>query len=386
MENKIVSVVLPCLNEEEGIRICLEKIKDVFQKENINGEIIVVDNGSTDKSAQIAKGAGAKVIFQPVHGYGAAYIKGLDEAKGEYIVIADADDTYDFYQIPQFIKLLSEGYGLVMGNRFKGNMTKGAMTFSHKYIGNPIITFVFRIFFHTKISDVLCGIRAFTKEAYRKMDLKCLGMEFGTEMIFASLQQNLKITEIPANYFPRKGQTKLKSFQDAWRYFRFMLLFSPDWLFIVPGLSLFILGFAALIFSGTNNFNLFGHRFNIHSMVFFTFFPLLGFQILTLGLFAKTYSQIEGFSKKNKFLQTFYEKFNLEKGLLTGSGILFLGFFIGLYILSKWITKGFGPLNEIKLALLSLIFMTLGIQTIFASFFISLLGIKKQSHLTIKDF
>lgn len=380
MENKTVSVVLPCLNEEDGLGSCIEKIKEVFLKGNINGEIVVVDNGSTDKSVEIASLLGAKILSQPIRGYGAAYIKGFDECTSEYIIMADADDTYDFYKIPQFLKLLDEGYDLVMGNRFKGNMTKGAMTFSHKFIGNPIITIVFRVFFHTKLSDVLCGMRGFTKEAYQRMGLKCLGMEFATEMIFAGLQQNLKIAEIPIGYFPRKGETKLRSFEDAWRYFRFMLLFSPDWLFVVPGAILFIFGFMALLFSGWGSLNFLGHKFNVHSMVFFAFFALLGFQILTLGLFAKTYSLIEGLEKKDKFLEGFYRNFNLEKGLFVGAVMTFLGFLIGIYILSKWIKIGFGPLNEIKLALTSLLFLTLGIQTIFSSFFISLLGIKIRNH------
>jgi len=378
MANKKISVVLPCLNEEEGLGSCIEKIKEVFLKGSINGEIIVVDNGSIDKSVEIATRLGAKILFQPIRGYGAVYIKGFDEAMSDYIVMADADDTYDFYSIPQFIRLLDEGNDLVMGNRFKGKMAKGAMTFSHRFIGNPIITLVFRIFFHTDLSDVLCGMRAFTKEAYAKMELKCLGMEFATEMILASLKQNLKIAEIPINYFPRKGQTKLRSFQDAWRYFRFMLLFSPDWLFIVPGSILFFLGFIALFLSGWGGLNFLGHKFDVHSMVFFTFFSLLGFQILTLGLYAKTYGLSEGFSKEDKLLKNFYQHFNLEKGLFIGLAIAILGFSIGAYILSKWIKIGFGPLDEVRLSLISLFFMILGIQTVFSSFLISILMLPRK--------
>jgi glycosyltransferase involved in cell wall biosynthesis len=378
MQNKTISVILPCLNEEAGIAICIKKINEVFSKENIKGELIVVDNNSTDKSPEIARSMGAKVVFQPIRGYGAAYIKGLDEAGGDYLIIADADDTYDFYQIPQFVKTLDEGYDLVMGNRFKGNMAKGAMTFSHRYIGNPIITFVFRVFFQTHLSDIMCGMRAFTKEAYKKMELKCLGMEFATEMVFAGLRQSLKMAEVPANYFPRKGETKLRSLEDAWRHFRFMLLFSPDWLFIVPGMTLFILGFIALLLAGWGHLNILGHRFDTHSMVFFTFFSLLGFQIVTLGLFAKTYSLLEGLGKRDKLLEKLYRKFNLEKGLTIGAGLALIGFFISIYILSKWIKMGFGPLDEIKFSLVSLLLMILGIQTIFSSFFISILLLPRK--------
>lgn len=378
-EKKVkVSVVLPCLNEEDAIQICVDKIKDVFLKENIQGEVVVVDNGSTDSSAQIAAQRGARVLSQPIRGYGAAYIKGLDEAKGQYLIIADADDTYDFYQIPEFVALLEKGHDFVMGNRFKGGMAKGAMTWSHKYIGNPMITFVFKTFFKSKFSDVLCGIRAFTKEAYKKMDLKCLGMEFGTEMILSSELKGLKTAEISTNYFPRKGVTKLNSFRDAWRYLRFMLLYSPNWLFILPGAILFIGGFLALILSGWGNFSLLGHKFDVHAMIFFTFFSLLGFKIINLGFFAKSYSFTEGFKEKDFFLQKVYESFTLEKGIFLGFVVFTLGGVLGIQVVIKWVKSGFGPLNEIKLCLLGLLFMTIGVQVVFSSFFISILGLPKK--------
>lgn len=375
---KFVSIVLPCLNEEDSVGICIKKIKDVFLKESIKGEIVVVDNGSTDATSKIAAELGARVLYQPIQGYGAAYIKGLDEANGEYIIIADADDTYDFYEIPKFISLLEEGYDFVMGSRFKGNITKGAMTWSHKYIGNPVITFVFRTFFKSKFSDVLCGMRAFTNKAYLEMDLKCLGMEFGTEMIFSSMLKGLKTAETPINYFPRKGKTKLNAFKDAWRYFRFMLLFSPNWLFLVPGFILFIGGLLALIFSGWGRLTLFGHKFDVHAMIFFTFFSLLGFKIINLGFFAKSYSFSEGFEKEDAFLQKIYRKFTLEKGIFIGFSFFSLGSLLSAGVVIKWIKSGFGPLNEVKLCLLGLLFTMIGVQTIFSSFFLSILTLSRK--------
>ena len=373
-----VSVVLPCLNEEQAVGVCIKKIQDVFDKHNIAGEIIVVDNGSTDKSAEIASGLSARVAYQQIKGYGAAYIKGINESNGKYIVIGDADDTYDFYDIPMFIEILDRGYDLVMGSRFKGKMAKGAMSWSHKFIGNPIITFVFETFFHTDLSDVLSGMRAFTKDAYYRMKLKCLGMEFGTEMIFSALQKRMKIAEIPINYYPRKGQSKLNSFQDAWRYFRFMLLFSPDWLFLVPGLLLFFGGLAALLLSGWGKLVFLGHRFDIHGMVFFTIFALMGFQIINLGFFAKSYSYLEGFIQRDKLIEKIQGKFDLEKGIFIGGILSVLGLIICIYIFAKWAKIGFGALNEVKLGLLGLLCMILGIQIVFSSFFFSLLNLRRK--------
>lgn len=235
MENNLeVSVVLPCLNEEETVGLCINKIQEVFTRENLSGEIIVVDNGSTDRSRGICESLGVRVVYEPRRGYGAAYLRGLKEAGGKYIIIADSDNTYDFYDIPKFIERLRKGCDFVMGSRFKGKMQKGAMSWTHRYIGNPILSGLTRLFFWTRLSDIHCGMRAFTSCAYAKMGLSTTGMEFATEMVVSALQNNLKICEVPVNYYPRKGKSKLMPLADAWRHIRFMLLYCPVWLYFIP--------------------------------------------------------------------------------------------------------------------------------------------------------
>lgn len=373
-----VSIIIPCLNEEETIGICVQKCMQVFRTQNLAGEVIVVDNGSADNSKTIAANSGAKVVSQPLKGYGAAYLKGFEVAQGRFLAMGDADDTYDFRDIPVLIKGLREGYDLVIGSRFRGKILKGAMSFSHRYIGNPILTAILNIFFSSRISDAHSGFRAITRDAFNRLNLKTTGMEFASEMIVASLRERLRIKEVPITYYPRKGESKLLPLSDAWRHTRFMLLFSPNWLFIIPGLGLFVLGFLALLFSGWGKLVFLGHRFDIHSMIFFAFFSLLGFQIINLGLFAKTYSFLEGFEKQDALLKKFYKKFNLERGIILGGITFLLGFLGSFYIVIKWIHSGFGPLNEARFCLLGLFLMVVGIQTIFSSFFLSLLGLPKR--------
>ncbi|UCC95836.1 MAG: glycosyltransferase family 2 protein [Candidatus Omnitrophota bacterium] len=372
-----VSVVLPCLNEQDAIGACIEKIKDLFCKESIKGEIIVVDNGSTDNSAQIAKQLGAQVISQPMRGYGTAYIAGLNEAQGKYLVIGDADNTYDFYEIPKFIQLLDEGYELVMGSRFRGKMSKGAMSWSHRFIGNPIITFVFRVFFRTNLSDVLSGMRAFTKNAYMKMSLRCLGMEFGTEMIFSSLQKKLRITEVAIAYYPRKGKSKLRPFKDAWRYFRFMLLFSPAWLYLLPGFLLALIGALILVLLAQGPFSFLGRTWHIHPMFLGSLLTLLGFQILNLGIWAKLFAIREGYLRRDKLITFLMRHFRLETGILLGGIFFLVGFLINAFILLEWWVSAFGPLHRIREAILAMTLMVLGLQMVFSSFFLSLLAMEK---------
>jgi glycosyltransferase involved in cell wall biosynthesis len=373
-----VSAVLPCLNEEKAVGICVKKIKEVFGREGIAGEIIVVDNGSIDRSGEIAKQEGAVVVLEPQRGYGAAYLRGLREAKGKYIVIGDSDNSYDFCDIPKFLKSLEAGYDFVMGSRFKGRIRKGAMSWSHRYIGNPILSCMTRLFFRTCLSDIHCGMRAFTIEAYRKMRLRTAGMEFATEMVVSALRHNLKIYEIPINYYPRKGESKLIPLSDAWRHIRFMLLYCPAWLYFIPGIAGFAAGICVLTFLLNGPFLFLGRYWDMHLMVFASLISILSYQMLHLGVYSHTFAIRQGFLKYDAVTLFFKRYFNLERGIFFGGGIFLLGFTVMLFIFFEWFFKDFGSLHRIRESIFAMTLSVIGLQTIFSSFFISLLFLEKK--------
>ena len=379
MSNGIeVSVVLPCLNEEKTIGICINKIKEVFAAGGISGEIIVTDNGSIDRSREIAASSGAAVVIEKQRGYGAAYLRGLKEAKGKYIVIGDSDNTYDFYDIPKFLNSFKEGYDFVIGSRFKGEIQKGAMSWTHRYIGNPILSGICRLFFHTKLSDIHCGMRAFTAEAYQSMQLMTLGMEFATEMVVSALRARLKIYEIPINYHPRLGKSKLMPLADAWRHIRFMLLYCPVWLYFMPGLIGFVAGIGALFLLLKGPFLFLGHYWDIHFMIFASAICILSYQVLHLGVYAHTYAIRQGFLRYDILTMFFKETFNLERGIILGGAIFLVGFAINLFIFAEWFSSHFGALYRIRESILATTLLIIGLQTIFSSFFISLLFIERR--------
>lgn len=372
-----ISVVIPCLNEEETIGMCLEKVKRVFSENRLKGEIVVVDNNSRDKSSQIANECGAMVVFQPIRGYGAAYIKGLAQAKGKYIIIADGDNTYDFQEITIFLTFLRDGYDFVMGSRFKGKIHKNSMPFLNQYLGNPILSGLCRLFFQTKLSDIHCGMRGFSKAAYERMNLKCLGMEFATEMIMEALQKKLKIKEVPIEYHPRKGESKLRPFQDGWRHLRFMLLFCPTWLYLLPGLFLTGLGLFMLMVLFTGPVYFLGHSWDIHLMILSSFLSILGYQLINLGMYAKTFAVQQGYLRIDKIIDLMGKYFKLETGILLGSIFFIAGLTINMFIFVEWWHRSFGELYRIRESILAMTFMVLGLQTIFSSFFLSLLVIRR---------
>ncbi|MEW6609793.1 MAG: glycosyltransferase family 2 protein [bacterium] len=373
-----VSVIMPCLNEKDTIGICIKKALKSFKDEGVEGEVIVVDNGSTDNSDNIAKSLGAKVVYQPIKGYGSAYLTGLEEANGKYIIMADADNTYNLQEIGKFLIPLIEGYEFCIGSRFKGKILTGAMPWLHRYIGNPILTGILNLFFHGKISDAHCGMRAVTKEAYKKMNLKTIGMEFASEMVIKALKLKLKIKELPITYHPREGESKLASFKDGWRHLRFMLLYSPTYLFLIPGIILFFIGLVFLLVLLPGPLIIGNLHFDIHYMVLGSLLAILGFQIVNLGLYAKSYSLTEHFEESDRFIEWFSQHFNLERGLVIGGLLTLSGLGINVYILIRWIVGNFGPLSEVRTGLVALTFIVIGIQTIFSSFFLSILGIRKK--------
>ncbi|UCD15439.1 MAG: glycosyltransferase family 2 protein [Candidatus Omnitrophota bacterium] len=372
-----VSVVIPCLNEAQAIGGCIEKVKHAFVDNNINGEIVVVDNNSTDNSSVVAHRCGGRVVFQPIKGYGAAYIKGLEEARGRYIIIGDGDNSYDFAEIPRILKFLKDGYDFVIGSRFKGKIHKHSMPWINRYVGNPVLSGLCRLFFRTKLSDIHCGMRAFTKEAYKLMNLKCLGMEFATEMVMEALQKKLKIKEIPIDYHPRKGDSKLRPLKDAWRHIRFMLLFCPTWLYLFPGLLLTVLGVSMLLALMRGPVLFLGHSWDIHIMVLFSLLSILGYQLINLGMYAKTFAVQQGYIAHDRTIASLTKYFRLESGVLAGFLLFIIGLGISLFIFIEWWNSSFGPLFRIRESILAMTFMVLGLQTIFSSFFISLLIIRR---------
>ncbi|MDO8669462.1 MAG: glycosyltransferase family 2 protein [Candidatus Buchananbacteria bacterium] len=373
-----ISVILPCQNEEEALAGCIKEIQKVFVQENIDGEIIVSDS-SSDQSPEIAVSLGAKLIRHGQDGYGNACLEGLRAAEGDIIIIADADGSYDFNFIPDFIKSFTDSCDLVIGNRFAGKMGKKVMPFFNHYLGNPFLSLVLRLFFRAKVKDAHCGMRAISREAFNKLDLKTGGMEFASEMIIKAVKKKMKIGEIPINYRSRQGRSKLRPLNDGWRHLRLMLLYSPTILFLIPGAILFLLGIIMtwLLYFGA--LSIWGLKFYYHPMFASSLLIIIGYQLIFFSLFAKKYAQTH-LGERSLFLEKFSRFFNLEKLVLAGVAMFLAGLIIYVIILTKWIGSGFGNLAEIKNSIVALVLIVLGIQTITSSFMIGILDIRNTRH------
>jgi glycosyltransferase involved in cell wall biosynthesis len=377
MEKKSeISIVLPCLNEEQAIGLCLDKIKEVIEKNNLNAEIIVVDNGSTDNSINIIREKQVILAEEKEKGYGSAYLKGFEIAKGKYVFMADSDGSYDFNEISNFINYLRQGYDFVIGNRFSGKMEKESMPWLHRYVGNPILSSIFRIFFKTKIRDIHCGMRAIKKEALIRINLKTTGMEFASEMVIKAIRNDLKIKEIPIDYKARKGESKLSSISDGWRHLRFMLLYSPLFLFLIPGIFLLFLGLILLLWMYLGSPEILGVRFYNYPMFPLALFIIIGYQLIIFALFAKTYAVFHLGDKPS--FERIYKYITIEKASLFGILLVLSGGIIYLKIFLEWLGVGFGALQELKNSIVALVLIVIGIQTIFSSFILSILGIKEK--------
>ncbi len=359
-----VSVVLPCLNEEETVGICIDKAKKAFLDMKISGEVVVVDNCSTDNSAKIAEEHGARVIKEEKKGYGNAYLRGFKEARGKIIVMADADNTYDLLEMPRFLELINEGADFVMGSRLRGKIEPGAMPWLHRYIGNPLLTFMLNLFFKAGISDSHCGMRAIKKSALEKLDLRMPSMEFASEMVIKAVKNGLNIKEIPITYSKRGGgEAKLKSFEHGWRHVRYMLLYEPTALFLIPGALSFLGGLVALATITTR----------IHSMVLGSLFTILGFQIITLGIYSKIFAIVRGIERPDRIMRFFIRYEALEYEMFLGFLIFLVGAGIGIKVILSWVTGGFGELSQIRSAIISSTLAIIGIQMIFSAIFSSML-------------
>jgi glycosyltransferase involved in cell wall biosynthesis len=371
-----ISIILPCRNEEEALPFCLKKLKEVIKENNLSAEIIVSDS-SNDKSPEIAKKEGVVLVKHDKEGYGNAYLEGFKMAKGEYILMADADATYDLEKIPLFIKELENDNDMVIGDRLSGEIEEGAMPWPNRHIGTPVLSFILRLFFGAKIKDSQSGMRAIKKSSLEKLNLQTVGMEFASEMIVKSIRHNLKIKELPINYYKRKGQSKLKPFSDAYKHMRFMLLYSPLFLFFIPGLILFFTGTLLMAWFYFYSPEIFGIKFFYHPMFLFSLLMTTGYQLIVFSGFAKIYS-ITHLSEENAGVEKLFKYITIERASIAGLLAIIIGACIFAFVLSKWINSRLGSLDEIKNSIIALTLLAIGAQTIFSSFMLSILGIKEK--------
>ena len=380
------SVVIPCLNEEDTLGSCIEKAWQALREHNIGGEIIVVDNGSTDLSRTIAEDQGARVVMVKEPGYGSALMGGIAAAKGRFVIIGDADASYDFLEIPKIVKKLREGFDLVQGCRLPaggGSIQPGAMPFLHRWIGNPLFSFLVRRWFNAPINDVYCGLRGFSKAMYQRLDQRCTGMEFATEMIIKASLHGEKIVEVPITLYPdgRRSHTPhLKTFRDGWRTFRYFLMCSPRWLFLVPSgvfIAFGLLGYLVAM----PGLSIGRSTFDAHTLLFASLAILCGYQCILFAIFAKTFAVTEGFLPPDRHLERFFEVVNLEKGLVVAALALLAGGGLLLAAIRQWWLTGFGHLDyayTMRFVVPGATLVALGFQTVFSSFFVSILGMRRK--------
>ena len=370
-----ISVILPCLNEEEAVGNVVDDARRALDALHVESEVIVVDNGSTDRSAEIAAEHGAAVVDEPERGYGRAYLTGLARARGEFLVMADADGTYPIGELGKFVERLEDGSDLVLGSRFDGNIHAGAMPWSHRWIGNPVLTGMLNHMFGVRVSDAHCGMRALKRSALPTLDLHSKGMEFASEMVFKAFRRDLEVSEVPIEYFPRTGESKLSRFSDAWRHVRFMLLYSPSWLYFLPGIILLLLGLAGMLVLASGPVNVFGRPWQIHTMLAFVAATILGAQIVQLGVFARTYA-LTHYGEHDAFLERLWHRVRLEHGLIAGGVLFTIGFGLLLWIFIEWAHSSFGPLRHEYATALGFTLVALGVQIVFGSFFIGVLTMR----------
>jgi glycosyltransferase involved in cell wall biosynthesis len=378
-----LSVVMPCLNEVETLAICIEKARRGLCEGKIAGEILVADNGSTDGSQALAEKLGARVVSVEEKGYGNALMGGIAAARGKYIIMGDADDSYDFTCLSTFITKLREGYDLVMGNRFTGGIKPGAMPPLHKYLGNPVLTAIGRVFFGSPCKDFHCGLRGFSKEAVIKMDLRTTGMEFASEMVVKATLGGMKIAEVPTTLSPdgRSRAPHLRSWRDGWRHLRFLLLYSPRWLFLYPGMFLMFVGLATGLWLLPQPRVVRGVTLDVHTLLFSATAVLIGFQGALFAVFTKIFAITAGLLPWDPRLDRLFRIYTLEKGLLLGAVLAIVGLVTSTYAISDWSARSFGPLatrETLRIVIPAVLTLTLGCQIILSSFFLSILGMGRK--------
>jgi glycosyltransferase involved in cell wall biosynthesis len=370
-----ISVVIPCLNEEEAVGAVVDQAWEGISASGRPGEVIVVDNRSTDRSAEVAADHGAIVVREERPGYGSAYLAGLAVARGDYIVMGDADETYPIRDLAPFVARLAAGDDLVMGSRFEGTIHGEAMPWLNRHVGNPILTGLLNVLFGVKISDAHCGMRAVRRDALETLDLHSTGMEFASEMVFKAFRRKLRVSEIPIDYYPRVGESKLNRFGDAWRHVRFMLLYSPSWLYFVPGAILLVIGVLGAIALAAGPVTVLGHTWQIHSLFLCMFAILLGTQVVQLGIFARAFAYAH-LGETDALVERARERLRLEHGLAAGGVLLLAGVVTLFVIFVAWAFDGFGALSHEYATALGFTAVAVGTQVVLGSFFLGLLTMR----------
>ncbi|MCU1268062.1 MAG: glycosyl transferase family 2 [Acidobacteria bacterium] len=378
-----VSVVMPCLNEAETLATCIEKAQKSLRELNVSGEIVIADNGSTDGSQEIARALGARVVDIPLKGYGNALMGGIAAAAGQYVIMGDADDSYEFSSLGPFIAKLREGYELVMGNRFLGGIKPGAMPPLHRYLGNPVLTFVGRLFFRSPVGDFHCGLRGFTKAAVARLDLRTTGMEFASEMVVKATLQKMRIAEVPTTLSPdgRSRPPHLRSWRDGWRHLRFLLLYSPRWLFLYPGFLLMIVGLLAALWLLPGPRVVGSVTFDVHTLLYAAMAVILGFQAIVFAMFTKVFAISEGLLPDDARLDRVMKVITLEVGLIVGLLLVVLGLAGSIYAVVFWDRGSFGALDPgktLRIVIPAVTSLMLGCQILLSSFFLSILGLRRR--------
>ena len=378
-----LTILMPCLNEAETLAFCVRQAAAAIEASGVAGEVVVADNGSTDGSQRIARAEGARVVDVATRGYGAALIAGIEAARGRYVMMADADASYHFEHLPRFLPKLDEGYDLVMGNRFAGSIERGAMPPLHKYIGNPILSTIGRVFFSIPVRDFHCGLRAFRRDSILGLNLRTTGMEFASEMVVKSSLAGLRMTEVPTTLSPdgRSRPPHLRSWRDGWRHLRFLLLYSPRWLFFYPGLAALLVGvvLSAALLPGPLAIG--AYSFDVDTLTYALGLVLIGAHITVFAVSAKVFGTQEGFLPVNPRFERLFKFITLETGLLFGCLLLLIGAGMLGYAVFLWHATGFGhlsPTHMLRVTLPSATLLMLGVEVIFGSFFLSLLGLNRR--------
>ncbi len=385
-----LTIVMPCLNEAETLAACIRKAQSYLQRSGVSGEIVIGDNGSTDGSQQIATSLGARVITVPIRGYGAALYGAITAARGRYCIMGDSDDSYDFEHLDAFIEKLRAGYDLVMGNRFKGGIKPGAMPWKNRYIGNPVLSTIGKILFHANVGDFHCGIRGFSKSAFHQMDLRTTGMEFASEMVIKARLMNLKLTEVPATLSPdgRSRPPHLLPYRDGWRHLRFMLLFSPVWLFLYPGLAMMLVGLVVGGMILARPIHLNRIQLGLDTLIYCSTLVVAGFQGVLFWLLSRSYALQEGLYPETAGDHHYAHQITLERGLAAGALILLAGLATAFYAVWEWKRHAFGDLDTERIARIvipSSVAISLGMETILFSFLLSTYALTVRPYLAMID-